>query len=64
MEHLSEMQLAQYVDALMLDTQDQLPEEILAHVADCIECKVDVMGVLDLIESIEARTSFHHPHTR
>jgi hypothetical protein len=37
--HLSDEQLALYVDAMVLDKQDQLPE----HVEECLECKFAVM---------------------
>ena len=49
--HLTEQELAQYVDALVLDQQDQLPEEILEHVAERFECKVEIMGVWESIEA-------------
>jgi hypothetical protein len=49
--HLSEQELAQYVDALVLDKEDELPQEVLEHVAECFECKVEIMEVLEIIES-------------
>jgi hypothetical protein len=33
--HLAKLELAQYVNALASDRQDQLPEEILEHVEEC-----------------------------
>jgi hypothetical protein len=47
--HLTEQELAQYVDALILDKQDQLPEEIRAHVADCVQRKKNIIETLELI---------------
>ncbi len=38
--HLTEKQPALYVDAL---TFNQLPEEILVHVEECLECKVEII---------------------
>ena len=43
-------QLAQFVDALRMDEQDQMPGELLVHVSDRFECKVDVMEVWELVE--------------
>ena len=53
MDHLDENKIAQYVDALSADTKDQLPEEILEHVAECLDCKVAIMGVLPLVEAYD-----------
>jgi hypothetical protein len=47
--HLTE--LAQYVNAFV-DMQNELPQEILEHVAECFECKVEVMEVLELKEAV------------
>jgi len=46
--HLSEDQLAIYGDAFVLDKLDQLPGEILEHVAECLECEVEIIEVWDL----------------
>jgi hypothetical protein len=50
--HLTEQELAQYVDALVLNEPDQLPEEVLEHVAECFECKGEILEVWELIEDI------------
>ena len=55
--HLSEEQLALYVDALVFDKQGQLPEEFLGHVEECLECKISIMTVLDLIETIRSEAT-------
>ena len=47
--HLSEQELAQYVDALVLDKEDELPQEVLEHVAECFECKIEIMEVFELV---------------
>jgi anti-sigma factor RsiW len=49
--HLTENELAQYVDALLSDKQDQLPEEILEHVEECFECKMEIIEVWELIKA-------------
>jgi len=53
MPHLTEMEIAQYVDALVAEKQDQLPKGILEHVEECLECKKEVIEILDLIWTIE-----------
>jgi hypothetical protein len=63
-KHPTEQELAQYVDALVLDKQDQLPEEMLEHVEECFECKVEVLEVLGLIEAIGTQLSFDYPNNR
>ena len=50
--HLTEQEIALYVDALVLDQQNQLPEEIREHVKKCFGCKVEVMEVGELVDSI------------
>ena len=52
--HLDENEIAAYVDALREDLQDQLPGEILEHVAECFECKVEIIEVWELVEVIGA----------
>jgi len=37
-----------------LDRQDQLPEELLEHVEECLECKVDVMEGLEIVNSLNS----------
>lgn len=59
--HLSEEEIAVYIDALVLDVQDHLPEEMKEHVVECLECKVEVMEVLRLIEAIGPRPTFDYP---
>jgi len=56
--HLSDEQLAHYVDALVSDHLDQLPEEILEHVEECFECKVTILDELDLVEPDNTHPSF------
>ena len=61
MDHLNEQEIARCVDALMNDQHGQLPEYMLNHVEECEECKVEVMGVLDLIASIGFNLSLTIP---
>jgi hypothetical protein len=52
------MNLAIYGDAFVLEKLDQLPEEILEHVAECLECEVEIIEVLEIIKKEEGRLSF------
>ena len=54
MNHLTENQLALYVDALVSYNQDQLPEEILEHVEECPDCKVTAMWAFDHLSRISS----------
>lgn len=47
--HLDENELAQYVEAIALNRQNELPKGILEHIAQCFECKVEVLEVLELV---------------
>lgn len=51
-KHLTEQELAQYVEALVLEKQGQLPENMREHVADCFQCKVEILGVWELVEPV------------
>lgn len=51
--HMIKQELAQYVDALVLDQQDQLRNQILEHVEDCMNCKKEIIETLDLIWTVE-----------
>ncbi len=48
--HLSEEELAIYVDALKLNKVDSLPDAVLRHVSDCTECKSEIVEVSSLID--------------
>ena len=48
--HLNDEGVALFVDALKLDTVNQIPEQIRRHVEDCAECKTSITGVLTLLE--------------
>jgi len=54
MTHLDEQELATYVEALLIDEQGQLPE----HVEECLECKMEIMEVWELIEAVERLPMF------
>jgi len=58
MDHLTEQKIAQYVDVHMLEEQGQLPEYILEYVEECLECKMEIMEVWELIEAVERLPMF------
>ena len=62
--HLGDEGVALYVDALKLDTVDQLPEQISAHVAGCDECKTRVTGVFALVRKEDYSAVRRHPYFR
>lgn len=47
--HLSDEAIALCVDALRLGQTSQLPEEITAHVAECLTCKVQILELSELL---------------
>jgi hypothetical protein len=60
--HLTEEAIALYVDALKLDKTDQLPKELLTHVADCEQCKLQITELYSLLEGQEYRKAEGHPY--
>ena len=62
MEHLSEEQIALYVDALELDRVSELPQMILDHVQDCFTCKEDIMEVASLVPPETWKRKRPHPY--
>ena len=52
-KHLSDEGVALYVDALKLNTLDQLPPIILDHVSGCHECKKNITGLFTLLDDVD-----------
>ena len=48
--HLNEEGIALYVDALKLNTLEQLPEPVLEHVSECAACKLNIEELFQLLE--------------
>jgi glutamate synthase domain-containing protein 3 len=42
------------------EVQDQLTEEILEHVEECLECKVEIVEVWELVQAIEPPGIYAH----
>jgi hypothetical protein len=59
--HLTDEGVALYVDALKLDTRDQLPALLREHVADCHDCKKKITGVYALLEGEDFTGVSAHP---
>lgn len=51
--HLTDEEIALYVEALELKKQERLSEAILDHVQECLECKMEIVEVWELIEEQE-----------
>lgn len=59
--HLSDEGVALYVDALKLNTLEQLPSVIRDHVADCHECKKNITGLFALLDDEDYSDVRSHP---
>lgn len=57
--HLNEEGVALYVDALKLNTVEQLPEPVLEHVSECATCKLNIEGLFQLLEEVETPKEQH-----
>jgi hypothetical protein len=65
--HLNEEGVALYVDALKIDTLEQLPEPVLEHVSECATCKINIEDLFQLLEDVgrpEERHSFFRPRPK
>ncbi|MFC1733076.1 hypothetical protein ACFL6I_22485 [candidate division KSB1 bacterium] len=56
--HINEEALSLYVDALMLDNIEIIPEQVIAHVENCTRCKKEIIEVIDMMK--EAKTHTEH----
>jgi hypothetical protein len=54
--HLTDEEFALYADAIIFSSLDRLPDKILYHVMECISCKKELMGLLNLVEAQKSRT--------
>jgi len=48
-DHLTEEEFAQYLDAITANIQEQLAGKILDHMADCVSCKRELLEMIDLL---------------
>ena len=60
--HLNDEAVALFVDSLLLNTQDQVPEEITLHVEDCIKCKHEITDLYELQKSGDHSFMGAHPY--
>lgn len=61
-QHLNENGIALYVDALMLERMESLPEELRRHVEQCDECKHHIMQVSGLLRGQSPDIPKQHPY--
>ena len=54
--HLTDEEFALYVDAIILNSLDRLPNEILCHMMECARCKEELMELLNLVEAQKSHT--------
>ena len=47
--HFTSQELAQYVDVLVWDNEDELPEEILEHAAECPVRKIEIVAMIEVL---------------
>ncbi len=59
--HLSDEGIALYVDAMMLEKNYKLPGALILHVANCAQCKREVIETYMLVESQEYHSKEEHP---
>lgn len=59
--HLSDEAIALYVDALRSNKVYHLPSVILSHVADCRECKTEIVEIFSLLQGPEIGGPEPHP---
>gem|GEM_PF-591796 len=59
--HLSDEAIALYVDALRFNKVYHLPSVILSHVADCRECKMEIVEIFSLLQGPEIDGTEPHP---
>jgi hypothetical protein len=60
--HLSQEDIALYVDAIKLDRSDQMQKELRSHVADCEHCKMEITELCSLLEEQEYSREELHPY--
>lgn len=65
--HLADETLAEYVDAIINNTQHLLPDEILTHIDECLVCKqaaLELMEITDFIEGEKTDTVIKNTTTK
>jgi len=58
--HLNEEGVAHYVDALKLNTLEQLPEPVLEHVSECATCRLNIEELFLLLEKEVGKPGEQH----
>lgn len=60
--HLNENGTALTAEAFFLDRTAELPNEISEHLEQCDRCKVQVLGLLELLKEQPIDRNIHHPY--
>jgi hypothetical protein len=59
--HLTEEGIGLYVDGLKLGKTEHLPQELLTHVAECAQCRGEIVELHQLLEDISYTKDSPHP---
>lgn len=57
-QHLTEIQIAQFVEALENNDPDSIPEDIRDHVSECFECRSAILEVSDILTEVDLLSNF------
>jgi hypothetical protein len=60
-EHLNDSGIALYVDAIVLDRTEALPDSVLSHVEECDTCKHQILQVAELVRMQPRNSTIVHP---
>jgi hypothetical protein len=60
--HLSNEDVALYVDALKLQRTRDLPDEVRDHVANCQDCRIEITGLFSILAEENYATMGPHPY--
>lgn len=59
--HLTDQSVALFAEALHYSCTELLPEEVLVHIEDCLECKAAVMDTSEIIKNDDLPRIEDHP---
>lgn len=61
--HLSETQLSTYIDAFRRNAENEVDKSIIEHIEQCVECKKNVIEILDILDELGEQNSLKVPDT-
>lgn len=63
--HLNDVTIALFVDAMVLNKEVLLPEEVRAHVEDCQHCKEEILALYEIIKKDNRIQDYeNHPYLK